>query len=349
MGAAALAEEIDMEWWSMAKFGQFWELAQPFIVGVALFVFALLVRKIIYWILHGWVKESTSDIGDLIIRVTKSASLLWCFLLGAYLAIRIGAAPSWENTADKVLLGVGILSAALVAANVVQMLIRSYAMRTKIAVPLASLTQTVAKAIIIGIGSLYILDSLGFNISGILAALGIGTLAVALAVQTTLSNLFSGAFIILSGHIKPNDYIKLDSGDQGYVMDISWGTTRLKTLSGSIVIIPNSRLAGAVVTNHNLPQKRASVGIIVHVSYASDPDLIERLLIEEAKGAVGQVSGLLDKPVPVVRFIPGFGEISLGFTLVCHVRDFTDQNLVEHELRTRIFKRFRAQGIQMPS
>ena len=178
-------------------------------------LFALLVRRIIYWVLHNWVKESDSDIGDLIIRVTKGASLLWCFLLGAYLAIRIGAAPSWEDIANKVLLGVGILSAALVVANIAQVLIRSYAIKAKIAVPLSSLTQTVTKAIIIGVGSLYILDNLGFNISGILAALGIGSLAVALAVQTTLSNIFSGAFIILSGYIKPNDYIKLDSGDQG--------------------------------------------------------------------------------------------------------------------------------------
>ena len=338
-----------MEWRSMVKFGQFWELAQPFIVGLVLFAFALLVRRIIFWVLHNWVKESDTDIGDLIIRVTRSASLLWCFLLGAYLAVRIGAAPSWEAIAYKVMLGVGILSAALVAANIAQVLIRSYAMRAKIAVPLSSLTQTVAKAIIIGVGSLYILDNLGFNLSGILAALGIGSLAVALAVQTTLSNIFSGVFIISSGYIKLNDYIKLDSGDQGYVTDISWGTTKIRTLSNNMVIIPNSRLAGAVVTNHNLPEKRASVGIVIHVSYASDPDLIERLLIEEAKGAVGQVSGLLGEPAPVVRFVPGFGETSLGLTLVCRVRDFTDQNLVEHELRSRIFKRFRAQGIQMPS
>ncbi len=333
----------------MSQFGQFWGLAMPFIVGLVLFAFALLVRRIIFWILHNWVEESESDIGDLIIRVTRGASLLWCFLLGAYLAVRIAAAPGWESAANKVLVGVAILSVALVVANTAALLIQLYSTKAKIAVPLSSLSQTVTKAIIIGVGSLVILDNMGVNISSILSALGIGSLAVALALQTTLSNLFSGAFIILSGHIKPNDYIKLDSGDQGYVMDISWGTTRLKTLSNSTVIIPNSRLAGAVVTNHNLPEKRVSVGIVVHVSYASDPDLIEKLLIEEAKGAVGQVSGLLDKPVPVVRFIPGFGEISLGFTLVCHIRNFTDQNLVEHELRTRIFKRFRAQGIQMPS
>lgn len=332
----------------MAQFGQFWQVAQPFVVGLVLFLFALLVRRIVFWILHNWVKESESDIGDLTIRVTRGASLLWCFLLGAYLAVRIAAAPSWESAANKVLVGVGILSGALVVANTAAVLIQTYATKRKIAVPVSSLSQTVTKAVIIGVGSLIILDNLGINISSILAALGIGSLAVALALQTTLSNIFSGAFIIMSGYLRPNDFVKLDSGDQGYVTDISWGTTKIRTLSNSMIIIPNSRLAGAIVTNHNLPEKKASVQIPVNVGYDSDPEVVERLLLEETKGAVGRVSGLLDKPAPVVRFVPGFLEASLGFTLICYIKDFADQGLVEHELRTRIFKRFRAQGIKMP-
>ncbi len=332
----------------MAQLSQVWEVAQPFVVGVVLFVLALLVRRIIYWVLHGLNKESETDIGDVIIRVTRGASLLWCFLFGAYLAVRLAAAPSLEEVANKVLLGVAILSAMLVAANIAAALIRSYAARAKIAVPISSLSQTVTKAIIIGVGSLLILDNLGFNISSILAALGIGSLAVALALQTTLSNIFSGAFIILGGYVRPNDYIKLDSGDEGHVSDISWGTTKIRTLSNSMVVIPNSRLAQAIVTNHSLHKKSPSVNIVVNVSYDSDPEVVERLLVEEAKGAVTEVSGLLAEPAPVARFTPGFGDKSLGFTLSCHVHDFASQSLAEHELRNRIFKRFRAEGIRMP-
>ncbi len=333
----------------LPDFSQLWGQVLPFAVGLALFLFALLIRKIIYWVLQGWAKESRQDIGSRIIRVTKGASLLWCFLLGAYLAIRIGAPPDWEEGANKVLLGVGILSALMVAANLAGALIRSYAARANIALPISSLTQSVSKTVIIGIGILIILDNLGFKISSILAALGIGSLAVALALQTTLSNVFSGASIILSGYVKPNDYIKLDSGDEGYVTDIGWGTTRIRTLSHSMVIIPNSKLAAAVVTNHSLPEKRPSVKIVIHVSYSSDPEQIENLLLDEAKGAIGQVPGLLEKPSPVVRFTPGFEDTSLGFTLIASVRDFADQGLVEHELRKRIFKRIRADRIRLPA
>jgi small-conductance mechanosensitive channel len=86
----------------------------------------------------------------------------------------------------------------------------------------------------------------------------------------------------------------------------------------------------------------------VSVSYASDPDHVERVLVDEALRAADEVPGLLRDPAPVVRFIPGFGEYSLDFTLICQVATFVDQYLVQHELRKRILRRFRAEGIEIP-
>ena len=102
------------------------------------------------------------------------------------------------------------------------------------------------------------------------------------------------------------------------------------------------------MTNHNLIEKKPSVPIPVNVSYDSDPEVIAKLMVEEAKKAVNHVPGLLSQPEPVVRFNPGFGEASLGFTLVGFIQDFADASLVESELRLRIFKRFRDEGIKMP-
>jgi small-conductance mechanosensitive channel len=84
------------------------------------------------------------------------------------------------------------------------------------------------------------------------------------------------------------------------------------------------------------------------VSYFSDPDTVERVLEDEAKKAVGEVTGLLGNPEPYVRFMPGFGESSLDFTLICQVEEVDDRYLVEHELRKRIFRRFREEGIEIP-
>jgi small-conductance mechanosensitive channel len=116
----------------------------------------------------------------------------------------------------------------------------------------------------------------------------------------------------------------------------------------NVVVIPNSKLAQSVVTNFSLPEKRMAAQITVGVSYRSDPDRVEQVLVEEAKKAVGQVPGLLGEPEPFARFIPGFGESSLDFTLVCHVAEFADQYPVQHELRKRIFQRFRQEGIEIP-
>jgi small-conductance mechanosensitive channel len=91
-----------------------------------------------------------------------------------------------------------------------------------------------------------------------------------------------------------------------------------------------------------------AVLIRVGVDYGTDPDLVERLLVEEATQAVGTVPGLLAEPAPTARLIPGFGDISLEFTLSCQVRSFTDQFPVQHELRKRIVRRLAAQGVQIP-
>ena len=122
----------------------------------------------------------------------------------------------------------------------------------------------------------------------------------------------------------------------------------MRALGNNLIIVPNAKLAQAVLTNYHLPEKRMSLPIPISVSYDCDPDQIEAILCEEAQAAVGEIPGLLAEPTPVARFSPGFGPSSLDFTLVCHVAEFVDQFSVQHHLRKRIFKRFRAEGIEIP-
>jgi small-conductance mechanosensitive channel len=197
-------------------------------------------------------------------------------------------------------------------------------------------------------GFLIILSVLGISITPLLTALGVGGLAVALALQDTLANLFAGIHILMEKAVRVGDFVKLETGQEGYVEDITWRTTRVRMLPNNIVVIPNSKLSQSVVTNYYLPEKRMSLLIPIGVSYSSDPEEVERILIDEAKKAVGEVQGLRGEPEPFVRFIPGFGESSLDFTLICQVNEFVDQYIAQHELRKRIFKRFREEGIEIP-
>jgi small-conductance mechanosensitive channel len=182
----------------------------------------------------------------------------------------------------------------------------------------------------------------------ILTALGVGGIAIALALQDTLSNLFSGFYISLAGQVRMGDYIKLDTGEEGYVKDISWRSTSVRSLQNNVIIIPNAKLAKATITNYDLPEQTMAVSVAVPASYDSDPEIIEAILLDEAAKAAGQVSGMVEHPAPFVRLAPGFGQSSLDFTLNCYVRKFSDQYLVQHELRKRIFARFRKEQIEMP-
>jgi small-conductance mechanosensitive channel len=140
----------------------------------------------------------------------------------------------------------------------------------------------------------------------------------------------------------------LDSGEEGYVTDISWRSTAIRALQNNLIIIPNAKLAHAIVTNYHLPEKRMSLLIPISVSYDNDPAEVERILVEEAVKGTKEIPGLLAEPAPFVRFIPGFGDSSLDFTLICQVTEFVDQYLAQHELRKRIFCRFRESGIEIP-
>ncbi len=241
-----------------------------------------------------------------------------------------------------------IFSVTIATANLPGRAFKSYVLQSNLPLPTTGLAYALLKGIIIILGLLVILGFLGISIAPLITALGIGGLAVALALQDTLANLFAGIHILVEKAVRVGDFVRLESGQESYVDDITWRTTRVRMLPNNMVVIPNSKLAQSVVTNYYLPQKRMSLLIPVGVSYSSDPERIERILVEVAKNSVGEVPGLLGEPEPFVRFIPGIDDSSLDFTLICQVGEFVDQYLAQHELRKRIFKRFREEGIEIP-
>ena len=228
------------------------------------------------------------------------------------------------------------------------MLFRYYIRRYDLPVAAPGLAIGVINGILWILGFLIALTILGVSIAPLLTALGIGGLAVSLALKDTLENIFAGINVLMEKSIRVGDFIRLESGQEGTVKDITWRTTRIQLLSNNTVIIPNSKLAQSVVTNYHLPEKSFSLRLPVSVSYQSDPQRVEKVLLDEAKKALGEIPGLLADPEPVVRFSPGFGESSLDFSLICQVAEFSDQYLVQHELRKRIFQRFKEEGLEIP-
>ncbi len=316
-----------------------------FFSAVVLFV----VRGIAFRILRKWADRTETKIDDIVIDSFSTPSLYWCIAIGLYTGVVTSEMPvKYVFYLSNVIYVILILSVTFAAANLAGRIFRNYIQKSNLPIPTTGLAYGLFKGIIIIIGFLIVLNVLGVSITPLITALGVGGLAVALALQDTLANLFSGIHVLMERSIRVGDFIKLESGQEGYVDDITWRTTRIRMLPNNMVVIPNSKLAQSIVTNYYLPEKRMSLLVPVGVSYSSDPDEIERILTEEAKKAVGEIPGLLGEPEPFVRFIPGFGDSSLDFTLICQVQEFVDQYYAQHELRKRIFRRFRKEGIDIP-
>jgi small-conductance mechanosensitive channel len=312
--------------------------------------FALFIaRGILFKFLHRWAQGTDTKADDIVINAFKTPSILWCIAIGLYIGISVSdLSPKYVDYISKTIYIIVILSITAASANLVGKIFRNYIQQSSLPIPSTGLFYGILKGTIIVIGFLIILSVLGISITPLITALGVGGLAVALALKDTLANLFAGIHILVEKSIRVGDFIKLESGQEGYVDDITWRTTRIRMLPNNMVIIPNNRLSQSLVINYYLPEKRMSLLIPVGVSYSSDPDNIERILLDEARQAIGEISGLLSEPAPSVRFVPGFGESSLDFTLVCHIREVADQYPVQHELRKRILKRFKDEGIEIP-
>jgi small-conductance mechanosensitive channel len=180
-----------------------------------------------------------------------------------------------------------------------------------------------------------------------LTALGVGGLAVALALQEPLANFFAGLFITLAGQIRVGDYVRLDSGQEGYVVDFSWRSTRLRMLANNLVVVPNAKLAQAIVVNHHLPSQDLAVLVDVGVDYGCDLRHVERVAVDVGRDVMRDVTGGVPEFDPFVRYHT-FGESSIDFTVILRAKEFVDQYLIKHEFVKRLHARFNEEGIVIP-
>jgi small-conductance mechanosensitive channel len=324
-------------------------LLMPAIVAAASMLALFAVRAVLVRILRAWVARSPLNIYEIILSSVRTPSILWCVAIGLYVGVIMSELDSKSLSVISALVEIiVILSVTVATANLAGKLFRHYIQNSNLRLPTTGLAYGILKGVIFIIGLLIILAVLGISIAPMITALGVGGLAVALALKDTLANLFAGIHIMVEKSIRIGDFIKLESGQEGYVEDITWRTTRVRMLPNNMVVVPNDKLSQSVVTNYSLPDSRMFVTMQIGVGYSSDPGHIERVLLEEANKAVGDVPGLLPEPAPSVKFNPGFGNSSLDFTLTCQVREFIDQHNVQSELRKRILKRFRQEGIEIP-
>ena len=287
---------------------------------------------------------------DLLIGSLRGVATTWAGAGGVYLALNVGIVdPLLWSTIRNVLmvlvLGIVVIAGMRAVGGAVEMLSSS---RAGGAVKSWTLFVNLARLGVAMLGFFIILQNLGIDITALITALGIGGIAVALALQDTLGNLFAGVQIILSKQVRQRDYIRLSSGEEGWVTDVKGRSTTIQTFpDGNLVTVPNAMLASSIVKNFSMPRRALWVTLEVGVSYDSDLDHVETVALEVAKAVLGEVDGGVADEDPIVRFHT-FGDSSINFDVRMLVREFESQGPMKHEFIKRLHQRFADEGIEIP-
>jgi small-conductance mechanosensitive channel len=320
----------------------------PVLIITAGYIAGFVLEKVVLAGILRLARKSKWQGDEIIAAGFRRIVLLWGVLAGVYVAtLTVALTPAAHDLILKILQVAVILSLTIVLMRVAVGFINHYAEKAKGIFPAATLFINVTKLIILIIGLLVALQTVGISVTPILTALGVGGLAVALALQDTLANLFSGIHIIASKQIRPGDYIKLETGQEGFVTDINWRSTVIKALSNNVSIIPNTKLAASIVTNYSFPEQEMAVLVQVGVGYASDLETVERITIETARQVMKEVPGGVPEFDPLVRYHT-YADSSIDFTVVMRVQEFTYQYPVKHEFLKRLRKRYAEEGIEIP-
>lgn len=316
----------------------------PLIVALFFLFLGIFLRKLI---LNRIFKKAKQPLK----RFEKSIKDLFVFLFfifGIYISTLILTLnPITVKFVNSLLSSITIIFITIFTANFSTFLIKNQKSKLAEVLPSTSIVSNIVKITILIFGGLLLLQNLGISITPILTALGVGGLAIALALQDTLSNLFAGIQIMLSKNIQVNDYVELSSGENGFVQDINWRNTIIKDYSNNYIIIPNNKLSSTIIKNNTYFEAFVNVYIDIGISYDSDLDKVEKICIEEANKIIKDYSDIVTNNKPIVRF-KEFGDSSINLFVRITAKTKDTSFEVKHLFIKNIYKRFEKEGIVIP-
>lgn len=304
-------------------------------------------RMVVHWA-KSLARRSNHERERALVKALRGHLTFWGFLLGLSIeSSRITPLlpKSLALQYPTALEALFIVSLTFMMARVTVALINASAEQRER--PAVSLISNVARFVILAIGFMLVLAQFRVDITPWLTALGVGGLAVSLALQATLTDFVSGMLLLGSHQLEVGAYVQLNSGEAGYITDITWRTTTIRQLSNNEVIIPNSHMTSANITNYDAPQKSISVLVPVGVSYDSDLEKVERVTVEVARDVMKTVPGGVPDSEPFIRYNE-LSDFSIKFSVIMQGQTFTDQYLITHEFIKRLFVRYNQENITIP-
>ncbi len=324
------------------------QLITPSAIVVGSLLVGLFFKKIVIAYLAKLAARTKWRFDDVVVSSVRSSVVLWALVLGLYVIVQTqGLSKGVTEVSSKALGVLVIFSVTVVVSNIGTQMIEYYKSIITGLASATSLLKNIIRIAVYSIGILVILDDLHISIAPLLTALGVGGLAIGLGLQETLSNFFSGLQILAAHQIQVGNYIHLSSGDEGFVEDLNWRATVIRTLSGNHVIVPNKNIANLIVTNYERPSPDMSVVFNLGVDYSSDLKKVEEVTIDVARDVQKTVQGAKRDFDPFIRFNQ-FGDSSINFSVILRGNTFVDQYLIKHEFIKRVKERYDKEGITIP-
>lgn len=326
----------------------FWLYTAGFYTLWVVFLFA--IKAVLFRWSAGLAAKTSNRIDDLLISNLNLPLKILIFSTGLGICRTLIPSETFESLRSGCLavfkLGT-LLALILFCDRLFRALLKEYGARFELFQSSGGFIQGIIRFVFWGIGLLLLIDSLGISITPLWASLGIGSLAIAMGLQPTLENLFAGLQIVTDGMVRIGQFVRLDSGEEGYVEKIGWRSTWVRMLPNNMVIVPNKVLVNQKVVNYYYPQPEMAVLVEVGVSYDSDLALVEKVTVEVGQEVLKSVPGGIPEFLPFIRYHT-FSDSSVDFTVILRVREFVDQYLIKHEFIKRLHARYKQEGIVIP-
>jgi small-conductance mechanosensitive channel len=308
------------------------------------------VKKLVFLWFRRLSSKSETQIDDILVHAAELPISVMIFVWGITATLHAAGNSIPDRWSHNALIGakIGTLFALVLFVDILlSEIFRAGARKYEVVRHTQAFGSVLVHILVYFLGALVLLDSMGISVTPIVASLGLGSLAVALALQPTLENFISGFQILIDRPIQPGHYIKLDTGEEGFVERIGWRSTWVRQLPNNMVIIPNKQLVNARLLNYNYPSAELAILVEVGVHYRSDLEKVERVAIEVGEEVLKRVPGGVPDFKPLVRFHT-FGASSIDFTVVLRGREFTDNFVIKHEFIKALSARFAREDIVIP-
>ncbi len=241
----------------------------PTIVFLAFFVVAIWARRAVYKYFEGLFAKIRWEGSQIFLQTISEPFFKWCLILGAYTAIQISALSlNIKALTGKILGSIFVISLTFTAIRLSERLLHLYLNRLK-ALPLVptTLIVNVTRITFVVIGILILLNIWGTPTTPFVLILTIVVLVMLLASRDEILNIFSGFELARGKLVKISDYVKLESGEEGYVTDITWRNIQIKAPDESFILVPNSKLTKTIVTTYRKPlKKQKNLSVFIHDS-----------------------------------------------------------------------------------